>query len=126
MRLIGAGERGLEAMVDRCQQRVAFKRALVDHGSVRHQIAESRLALNGARLLVLQAAWELDQKGNKAARDAIAMAKVRVLDMSVQVSGTGFRFQVSDFRCEDGDRTVMHVGIDSSGWYECRYGEGCG
>ena len=91
MRLIGAGERGLEAMVARSQQRVAFKRALVEQGSVRHQIAESRLALNGARLLVLQAAWELDHRGNKAARDAIAMAKVRVpvLGWSQDVEGAG-------------------------------------
>lgn len=96
MRLIGAAERGLEAMAARALQRKAFGRALAEHGSVVETVAECRLEIEGARLLVLHAAHELDVKGNKAARNTIALAKVaapraaqKVLDAAIQLHGGG-------------------------------------
>eukprot|EP00897_Mesotaenium_endlicherianum_P002862 jgi/Mesen1/2603/ME000166S01727 len=94
MRLIGAAERGLQAMTERSLQRTAFGRPLARHGAVAQQVAECRVAIEGARLLVLQAAHDLDRLGNKKARNAIAIAKVvapraalQVLDAAIQVHG---------------------------------------
>jgi acyl-CoA dehydrogenase len=94
MRLIGVGERALEAMCERAKTRVAFGRPLAEHGTVRADIANSRMELDQARLLVLSAAHKMDTVGNKVARAEIAMIKVvvpnvalRVIDRAVQVHG---------------------------------------
>jgi acyl-CoA dehydrogenase len=94
MRLIGAAERALELMCRRSQRRVAFGRPLSEQGSVRAEIADSRIEIEQARLLTLKAAWMMDHVGNKAARGEIAMIKVvapslacRVIDRAIQVHG---------------------------------------
>ena len=94
MRLIGMAERALELMCARVKTRVAFGRPLAEQGSIRAQIAESRVEIDQARLLTLQAAWLMDMKGNKAARSEIAQIKVvaprmalRVLDRAIQAHG---------------------------------------
>jgi len=94
MRLIGVAERALEAMCDRVQRRVAFGRALAEQGTIRADIAESRMEIEQARLLTMKAAYLMDTVGNKAARGEIAMIKVvvprmalRVLDRSIQAHG---------------------------------------
>jgi acyl-CoA dehydrogenase len=94
MRLIGMAERALELMCARVKTRVAFGRPLAEQGSIRAQIAESRVEIDQARLLTLQAAWLMDTKGNKAARSKIAQIKVvaprmalRVLDRAIQAHG---------------------------------------
>jgi acyl-CoA dehydrogenase len=94
MRLIGAAERALELMCRRAQGRVAFGRPISDQGSVRADIANSRIEIEQARLLTLKAAWMMDHVGNKAARGEIAMIKVvapslacRVIDRAIQVHG---------------------------------------
>ncbi|KAF2310938.1 hypothetical protein GH714_018666 [Hevea brasiliensis] len=94
MRLIGAAERGMQLMVERALSRRAFGKLISEHGSFRSDIAKCRVELEKTRLLVLEAADQLDRLGNKKARGTIAMAKVAapnmalmVLDMAMQVHG---------------------------------------
>lgn len=85
MRLIGAAERSLELMIERARSREAFGKPISEQGVVRQWIAEARLAINQARLLVLHAAWKMDTAGNKAARSEIAMIKAAVPQMALKV-----------------------------------------
>ena len=94
MRTIGVAERALEELCRRAMSRVAFKKAIIEMGSVRQDIAKSRIEIDQARLLTLNAAHMMDTVGNKAARNEIAMIKVvapnmalRVLDRAIQVHG---------------------------------------
>jgi acyl-CoA dehydrogenase len=94
MRLIGAAERALDAMCRRVADRVAFGKPLAAQGTIRADIAESRMDIDQARLLTLHAAHLMDRAGNKAARREIAMIKVvvpraalRVIDRAIQAHG---------------------------------------
>ncbi|MCS7080934.1 MAG: acyl-CoA dehydrogenase [Chloracidobacterium sp.] len=96
MRLIGLAERSLEAMCRRVLTRTAFGKTLAEQGVLRAAIADSRLEIDQARLLTLQAAAMMDRYGNKAARAEIAMIKVvapnmalRVIDRAIQAHGGG-------------------------------------
>src|SRR5260370_5800596 len=98
MRLIGVAERALEEMCRRAESRVAFGRRLSENGTVRADIANSRMEIDQARLLTLKATWMMDTAGNKAARTEIAMIKVvapnvalRVLDRAIQVHSAAAR-----------------------------------
>jgi len=85
MRCVGVAERALELMCRRVSERVAFGRRLADMGSVRQEIARSRIEIDSARLLVLSAAYLMDTVGNKAARKDIAAIKVLAPQMSLDV-----------------------------------------
>jgi acyl-CoA dehydrogenase len=94
MRSIGVAERMLELMCKRASSRVAFGKTLAEQGVVRRMIAESRIEIDQARLLVMEAARAIDAGGATGARKQIAMIKVvapnmtlRVIDRAVQVHG---------------------------------------
>ena len=94
MRSIGIAERALEAMVTRVKSRVAFGKPLAEQGGIRQAIAQSRLEIEQARLLTLNAAHRMDTVGNKVARREIAMIKVvapvmacAVIDRAIQAHG---------------------------------------
>ena len=94
MRSIGTAERALTQLCQRAESRIAFGRPLSEFGSLRRDIAESRIDIDSARLLVLATAEKMDHEGNRAARREIAMIKavtprmaVRVLDRAIQAHG---------------------------------------
>ena len=85
MRMIGLAERALEAMCRRVEQRIAFGKPLAEQGTIRRDIAQSRIEIDQARLLTMNAAQLMDASGNKAARAAIAMIKVVAPNVALQV-----------------------------------------
>ena len=94
MRLIGIAERALELMCERARQRIAFGKTLAEQGVIRNWISEARLEIEQARLLVLKTAWMMDEIGNKAARNEIAMIKavvprmaLKIVDRAIQAHG---------------------------------------
>jgi acyl-CoA dehydrogenase len=94
LRSIGVAERALALMVARSKERIAFGKPLAEQGVVMEAIADSRMDIDQARLLVYDAAKQLDEHGNKVAKASLAMAKVvcpamslRVIDRAIQIHG---------------------------------------
>jgi len=94
MRAIGAAERALERLCERALNRVAFGKPLANLGANRDIIADSRMAIDQARLLTMKAAWELDTKGTFGALVDISAIKVvapnvlqQVVDAAIQIHG---------------------------------------
>ncbi len=96
MRLIGMSERALELMCRRVTGRTAFGKPLAQQGVIQDWIAESRVRIESARLLVLKTAWLMDTVGNKGAHTEIQAIKIAtpamaewVIDKAIQVHGAG-------------------------------------
>jgi acyl-CoA dehydrogenase len=94
MRAIGMAERALALMVERAKTRTAFGQTLAEQGVVQELIAQSRIEIDQARLLVLHTAWLIDERGAKGARSEIAAIKVAapamataVIDRAIEVFG---------------------------------------
>ena len=100
MRAIGMAERAFDLMCERAHARTTFGKPLARQGVIREWIAESRIEIEQARLLVLKTAWLMDNAGSKGARIEISAIKVaapevaeRVIDRAIQVHGGGGRQQ---------------------------------
>ena len=96
MRAIGAAERALELMVDRADARETFGKPVSHNANIRDWIAESRIELEMARLLVMKTAWLMDTVGNQHARIEISGIKfavpnicLKIIDRAIQVHGGG-------------------------------------
>lgn len=94
MRSIGQCELALELMSGRAMERVTFGKPLADRDNIREWIAQSRLEIDQARLLVMRAAWVIDNHGNKAAKTDVSAIKivtarmqVNIFDRAIQVFG---------------------------------------
>ena len=85
MRVIGAAERALELMVKRLLNRTAFRKQLAEHSVWEQRVADARTNIEMCRLLVLKAAWMMDEAGAKNARSEIAQIKVAAPRMALQV-----------------------------------------
>ncbi|SDN83694.1 acyl-CoA dehydrogenase [Lutimaribacter pacificus] len=94
MRTIGQCELALELMCERAMERKTFGKMLADNANIQDWIAQSRMEIDAARLLMLQTAWKMDRDGAKAARVDVSMIKVtaarlqtQVVDRAMQVFG---------------------------------------
>lgn len=94
MRALGAAERAIQLLTSRSSTRIAFGKPLADQGTVQAAIAESRIAIDQARLLCAHAARVIDEQGNGAAATLVSMAKVTVprvaldvIDRAIQIHG---------------------------------------
>ena len=96
MRAIGAAERAIELMCARADGRVAFGHPVSHYGNIKDWIAEARIELEMARLLVMKTAWLMDTVGNQHARIEISGIKfavpnicLKIIDRAIQVHGGG-------------------------------------
>jgi acyl-CoA dehydrogenase len=96
MRAIGAAERALELMCQRADERETFGKPVSHNANIRDWIAESRIDLEMARLLVMKTAWLMDTVGNQHARIEISGIKfavpnicLKIVDRAIQVHGGG-------------------------------------
>jgi acyl-CoA dehydrogenase len=110
MRLIGMAERALEFACRRALSREAFRKTLAEQGVVQDWIAESRIAIDQARLLTVDAAWQMDTAGNKAARNAISSIKVVVPRMACEVIDRAIQIHGGAGVSEDFPLAAMYAG----------------
>jgi acyl-CoA dehydrogenase len=101
MRLIGLAERALEKMCRRVRSRIAFGRPIAEQSVTLERIAQSRIRIDEARLLVYKAAWLMDTVGNKQARAYIAMIKIAAADAACQVTDWAIQAHGAAGLCDD-------------------------
>jgi acyl-CoA dehydrogenase len=101
MRLIGVAERALEKMCRRVKARTAFGRPIAEQSVTLERIAESRIRIDQARLLVYKSAYLMDTVGNKAARAEIAMIKIAAAEAACQVTDWAIQAHGAAGLCED-------------------------
>ena len=111
MRAIGMAERALSMMIARANSRVAFGKELSHQGTIQNWIAESRIEIEQARLLVLKCAWMIDTQGAKAARKEIAAIKVAVPRMAQQVVDRAIQVHGGAGVSQDTVLASMYAGI---------------
>ncbi len=111
MRAIGMAERALELMCARAASRVAFGKPLAAQGVVQQQIAESRMAIEQARLLTLKTAWMIDKHGVRSARSEVAAIKVVVPRMALQVVDTAIQVHGGAGVSDDTPLAEMWAGL---------------
>jgi acyl-CoA dehydrogenase len=109
MRLIGLAERALESLCRRSQSRVAFGKQISEQGVTLERIAESRIAIDQARWLVLNAAYKMDTVGNRAAKQEIAMIKVAAPAMACKVIDWAMQVHGAAGLCEDFNLAVAYA-----------------
>jgi acyl-CoA dehydrogenase len=111
MRAIGVAERALELMCRRALSREAFGQPLARQGVVQQQIAQSRMAIDQARLLVLQTAWLIDTAGPKAARAQVAAIKAVVPQMACDVVDRAIQVHGGAGVSDDVPLAAMYAGL---------------
>lgn len=111
MRAIGMAERALSLMITRANSRVAFGKELSHQGTIQNWIAEARIEIEQARLLVLKCAWMIDTHGAKAARKEIAAIKVAVPRMAQQVVDRAIQVHGGAGVSQDTVLAAMYAGI---------------
>ncbi|XP_044151770.1 acyl-CoA dehydrogenase family member 11 [Bufo gargarizans] len=111
MRTIGAAESALQLMCARAAQRTTFGKKLYHHEVVAHWIAESRIAIEQARLLTLRAAKAIDTVGSARARKEIAMIKVVAPRMACQVADRAIQVFGGAGVCQDFPLAFMYTAV---------------
>jgi acyl-CoA dehydrogenase len=99
--MIGVAERALELMCRRATQRTTWGKVLADRGITQERIAQCRIEIDMCRLLVLKAAWRMDTVGNKVARQEIAMIKVAVPNMTLDVIDRAMQLHGGGGMCQE-------------------------
>jgi acyl-CoA dehydrogenase len=111
MRAIGMAERALDLMCQRAMTRTAFGKELARQGVIQNWIAESRIAIDQARLLTLDAAWKIDTLGAKGARKEIAAVKVVAPRMALDVIDKAIQTYGGAGVSEDTPLAMMWAGL---------------
>ena len=111
MRAIGMAERALSLMIKRSIVRETFGKPLVQQGVVQEWIAQARIDIEQARLLVLKAAWMIDTVGAKGARKEIAAIKVAVPQMAERIIDHAIQTHGGAGVCQDTPLASMYAGI---------------
>ena len=111
MRAIGMAERALQLMVKRSMVRTPFGKELARQGVIQEWIAQARIDIEQARLLVLKAAWIIDNQGAKAARKEIAAIKVAVPRMAESIINNAIQTHGGAGVSQDTPLAAMYAGI---------------
>jgi acyl-CoA dehydrogenase len=111
MRAIGMAERALMLMIQRANSRSTFGKELIRQGVIQEWIAQARIDIEQARLLVLKAAWMIDTLGAKAARKEIAAIKVVVPQMAQQIIDHAIQVHGGAGVSQDTPLAGMYAGI---------------
>ena len=113
MRAIGMAERALKLMIERAMVRSPFGKDLVQQGVVQEWIAQARIDIEQARLLVLKSAWMIDTHGVKNARKEIAAIKVAVPKMAERIIDHAIQSYGGAGVSQDTPLAAMYAGIRS-------------
>jgi acyl-CoA dehydrogenase len=111
MRAIGMAERALSLMIKRTVSREVFGKELVRQGVIQEWIAQARIDIEQARLLVLKAAWMIDSVGAKGARKEIAAIKVAVPQMAERIIDHAIQSYGGAGVSQDSPLAAMYAGV---------------